>query len=286
MCFAGAPGVGKSHLAKVLAEKLYGNDKHLHFFDMTKFQQGYSATSLFGVPAGHIGSHEPGLISRALRDLPNSIVLLDEFEKAHRDIHTQFLSAWNDGFVTDLSNGARFSTAETIFILTTNAGAARITEYARNEDITQDDLNRFARSALQDAQFAPEVLSRIDDVFAFRDLSGLDIARVVALEMENKAREYEIAVVDHGIDPNILLDAIEQYTDKKPKGGVREIARRIEERIADGLIEIKANGARRVRFEADGQRIRVIAVDDEPPAGGTHPVQSDAQQQRHPETAA
>ena len=234
------------------------------WFDMTKFQQGYSATSLFGVPAGHVGSQEPGLVSRALRDRPNSVLLLDEFEKASRDIHTQFLTAWNDGYVTDLSNGVRYSTAETIFILTTNAASGRIAEAARNRDSSQEDLNALARAALQDAQFAPEVLSRIDDVFAFRDLEGLDIARVVALEMEAKAQEYELEVAPQGIDPEILVDAMVAFTERKPKGGVREVARTIEARIAEGLIETKAAGASRVRFEKDGERIRVVSAADHP----------------------
>jgi ATP-dependent Clp protease ATP-binding subunit ClpA len=263
MCFAGAPGVGKSHLAKILAQKLYNDGRHLHFFDMTKYQQSHFATTLFGVPAGHVGSQEPGLVSRALRDVPNAIVLLDEFEKAHRDIHTQFLTAWNDGFVTDLSNGVRYSTAEAIFILTTNAGWPRISEQARAPGVTQDDLNASARGALLDAQFVPEVLSRIDDVFAFRELAGLDVARVVALEMEARAKEYTLEIVEHGVDPEILVDAMQQYTQRKPKGGVREIAREIEQRLADGLIEAKSNGAAKVRLQADGRRIKVIVVPDE-----------------------
>lgn len=263
MCFAGAPAVGKTFLAKVLAEKLYGTDAHLHIFEMAKFQEGFSATALFGVPAGFAGSGEPGLISRALHDTPNSIVLLDEFEKASRDIHMQFLSAWNDGFVTDLGTSTKYPTTETIFVLTTNAGAARIKELTRNSDIAQDDLNRLIKSALLDAAFAPEVLSRIDDVFAFRDLAGLDIARVVALEMERKTHEYQLEIAEHGIDPAILIDAIEDFTETKPKGGVRDIAREIEDQIADGLIEAKAAGARRVRFEATGRRVRVVPVDED-----------------------
>lgn len=263
MCFAGAPGVGKTYLAKVLAEKLYGSETHLHVFEMAKFQQGFSATSLFGVPAGLQGTGEPGLISRALRDTPNSIVLLDEFEKASRDVHLQFLSAWNDGFVTDLGTGTKFPTTETIFVLTTNAGAARIAELTRDPEVTQEDLNRMVKSALVDADFAPEVLSRIDDVFAFRDLSGLDIARVVALEIERRAHEYQLQIAPQGIDPDILMEAVETFTDTKPKGGVRDIARQIEDRIADGLIEAKANAAQQVRFEADGKRVRVIPVIDE-----------------------
>jgi len=275
MCFAGAPGVGKTYLAKVLAEKLYGSDSHLHVFEMAKFQQGFSSTSLFGVPAGLQGSGEPGLISRVLRDTPNAIVLLDEFEKASRDIHLQFLSAWNDGFVTDLGTSTKYPTIETIFILTTNAGSARIRELTRDSSLTQEELNRLIKSALLDEAFAPEVLSRIDDVFAFRDLVGLDIARVVALEIERRAHEYQLEIADQGIDPEILINALETFTETKPKGGVRDIARQIEDQIADGLIEAKAGDARQVRFEADGNRVRVIPVADVDTAQRAMPAEAE-----------
>jgi len=132
----------------------------------------------------------------------------------------------------------------------------------RDPSITQEDLNRLIKSALVDAEFAPEVLSRIDDVFAFRALAGLDIARVVALEIERRAHEYQLEIADQGIDPDILIQALETFTETKPKGGVRDIARQIEDQIADGLIEAKAGDARQVRFEADGNRVRVIPVAD------------------------
>ena len=81
--------------------------------------------------------------------------------------------------------------------------------------------------------------------------------------MDRSAREYQLAVADHGIDPAILMEAINTFTEKKPKGGVRDIARQIEDQIADGLIEAKASNARRIRFEADGKRVRVIPIDDD-----------------------
>lgn len=260
MCFAGAPGIGKTYLAQVLAEQLYGSGKHLQQFEMAQFEQSHSANTLFGSPKGYVGSSDPGAIPKALRDVPNSVILLDEFEKAHRDIHKRFLSAWNDGFVTELSDGSKYPTNEAIFILTVNSGSRRIAEYARDPKVTQDDLNRFAKGALQDDRFAPEVLSRIDDVFAFRELAGLDIARVVALEMEKKTKEYRLEIAGEGIDPDILYNAIEAFTQKKPEGGVREIARHIEELIADGLIEAKSSGASMVEFVADGENVKVIPV--------------------------
>lgn len=265
MCFAGAPGVGKTYLAKCIAEKLYGDVSHLHVFEMAKFKDDYAAGSLFGVPAGYTGHGEPGTLSRALRDKPNSILLLDEFEKASRQIHLQFLSAWNDGFVTDLGTSTKYSTTEAIFVLTTNAGAARIAEHANDPSIAQDELNQLAKSALLDADFAPEVLSRIDDVFAFRELRGLDVARVVALEMERKTSEYQLQIAPRGIDPVILMQAMETFAAQKPKGNVRDIARQIEERIADGLIEARAENAQRVKFVANGRRIDVVPVEDAGP---------------------
>src|SRR5207249_6147649 len=100
--------------------------------------------------------------------------------------------------LVDCSTGS--SPGETIFILTTNAAARRIGEMARDHKGTQEELDRMAKSTLADAQFAPEVLSRIDNVFAFREMQGLDIARIVALEIENKTREYGLEIAEGGID--------------------------------------------------------------------------------------
>jgi ATP-dependent Clp protease ATP-binding subunit ClpA len=275
-CFAGPPGVGKTYLAQVLSEKLYGSDAHLHVFEMAKFREGYSANSLFGVPAGLQGSGEPGLISRALRDTPNAVILLDEFEKASRDVHMQFLSAWNDGFVTDLGTATKYPTTEAIFILTTNAGSRRIAELTRDPSISQEEINELVKTALVDADFAPEVLSRIDVVFAFRAIEGLDIARVVALEIERKAAEYQLQIAPGGIEPAILLDAISTFTETKPKGGVRDIARQIEDKIADGLIEARADGATHIRLEAAGKRVRVVAVSEQELTHAAHAAVAEA----------
>jgi ATP-dependent Clp protease ATP-binding subunit ClpA len=135
---------------------------------------------------------------------------------------------------------------------------------ARDHRGTQEELDRVVKSALADAQFAPEVLSRIDEVFAFRDMKGLDIARVVALEIENITRQYDLEIAPGGIDPQILLGAIDRGTQVAAKGGVREISRAIEKRIADGLVDAKLAGARRVRLAAEeGDKVRVIPVHED-----------------------
>lgn len=252
-CFAGPPGVGKTYFAKVLAEKLHGDKKALRFFDMSQYSQAHAAASLFGQAKGYVGSDSYGKLTAALRDYPKSVVLLDEFEKADTEVHKRFLTAWNDGFITEASDGKQVSTCDAIFILTTNAAAEKVGELAKTYAEDRDMLIKTTKTCLQEAGFAPEVLSRIDHVFAFRMLEGLDVARVVSLEIIALLAQYDLEVADQGIDPSILLSAVEK-SDRGVQTNVREIARSIEQAMGDSILEAKEGGAKIVRIvESNGK---------------------------------
>src|SRR5581483_5083839 len=159
-----------------------------------------------------------------------------------RKVLKGFLTAWNDGFVTEASDGKHISTSAAIFILTSNAATDALAQVSQDYASDQDALRQTSVNILREAGFAPEVMNRIDRIFVFKPLAGLDVARVCALEMETMIRGYGLAVVEGGIDPQIIVALMQRFRKLGAVASSRDLVRAVEESIADSLIQAKQSG--------------------------------------------
>lgn len=253
--FLGPTGVGKTELAKALAETLFDDEKNIVRIDMSEYMEKYSVSRLIGAPPGYIGYEEGGQLTEAVRRKPYSVVLLDEVEKAHPDVFNILLQVLDDGRITD-SQGRTVDFKNTVIILTSNLGSHYILDGIGENGEINDDAREDV-DALLKQQFRPEFLNRLDEIVFYKPLTKKEIYGIVDLmigdlqkrlkdkqvyiEVSEKAKEY---IVEEGYDANYGARPLRRF-----------IQRKAETLIAKKLIADDVLAGTVLKLDFDGEKL-------------------------------
>lgn len=248
--FLGPTGVGKTYLAKKLAEEMFGSEDALIRIDMSEYSESFNTSRLVGAPPGYVGYDEGGQLTEQVRRKPYSIVLLDEIEKAHSNVFNMLLQVLDEGRLTD-GNGRLVDFQNTIIIMTSNAGTRQLKEFGRGVGFNANanlgaDMNEqdkaYARSIIQKAlskQFSPEFLNRLDDIITFDQLDAKSIRKIVDIELVELHRRIE----QMGYHLQVSDKAKEFVAEKgyDIQFGARPLKRAIQAHIEDNVCEALLN---------------------------------------------
>ena len=259
--FLGPTGVGKTYLAKKLAEFMFGSTDALIRIDMSEYTEAFNTSRLIGAPPGYVGYEEGGQLTERVRRKPYSIVLLDEIEKAHPNVYNMLLQVLDEGRLTD-GNGRLIDFRNTVIIMTSNAGTRQLKEFGRGVGfnaggkmgLSIDDKDKeYARSIIQKAlskQFAPEFLNRLDEIITFDQLDLEAIKKIIDIELKDLFKRID----GLGYHLEITEDAKEFVASKgyDVQFGARPLKRAIQNYIEDGVCERIIDGN-----IAEGTTIRI-----------------------------
>ena len=269
--FLGPTGVGKTELAKALAEAVYGDVDAMVRLDMSEYMERHTVARLIGAPPGYVGYEEGGQLTERVRRRPYSVVLLDEIEKAHSDVYNVLLQVFDDGRLTD-GKGRVVDFTNTIIIATSNLGADIIQRHLRVQGAASDEKDKLRRELMDVLRmhFRPEFLNRIDEIIVFHALDRKQIRDIVDLQLERVKRTAHGQGVDLEFDESL----IEQLAAAgfRPEFGARELRRLIrselETELARAMLADEVHEGDRVLARWDGgeQKVRFEAVREAKPS--------------------
>ena len=260
--FLGPTGVGKTHLAKMLAEKVYGDEKALITLDMSEFQEKYSSSRLVGAPPGYVGYDEGGQLTEKVRRRPYSVVLFDEFEKANSDVMNMLLQILDDGRLTD-GQGRVIDFRNTIIICTANLGFDFAREghtlgFATETAETSFDLLKEKLLSEAKRTFRPELLNRFDETVVFRKLEKGDMESILKLELAKLQARLKDSHISLSLDKKATAFLVEKGYDSAL--GARPLRRVVQDYVEDPLADLVLAGKSKPRMRGklakDGKSIK------------------------------
>lgn len=283
--FLGPTGVGKTELARALAEALFGDEDAMITIDMSEYMERHTTSRLVGAPPGYVGYEEGGQLTEAVRRRPYSVVLLDEIEKAHPEVFNVLLQVLEEGRLTE-AQGRTVDFKNTVIIMTSNAGAERIRHDGKmGFNRTGDEAESFDRmkSAVMEEvnhTFRPEFVNRVDDIIVFHPLTESDLKQIVTIllrDVEARARHSGVSLE---FSPASLEFLVQKGYD--PKFGARPLRRAIQRELEDSLSEailsgqVRSGDAVRVDLAADGSHLEFHPSDPAPAAPDAKADSADA----------
>lgn len=271
--FLGPTGVGKTELAKALAEFLFDDEHAMVRIDMSEYGEKHSVSRLVGAPPGYIGYEQGGQLTEAVRRRPYSVVLLDEVEKAHPEVFDVLLQVMDDGRLTD-GQGRTVDFKNVILILTSNLGSPILIDPTLSMDVKRDQVQALVRQA-----FKPEFVNRLDDIVIFQALTEDDLSQIVELTVDALQRRLKDRRLTLAVTPDARAWLAERGYD--PVFGARPLRRLIQSEIQDRLaMALLSGGVRdgdlvRVDVDASGAQLALSSVGPAVPPGGGTSVDAD-----------
>jgi len=262
--FLGPTGVGKTELTKALAKFMFGSEEAAIQLDMSEFMERHTASRLVGAPPGYVGYEDAGQLTEALRRRPYSIIVFDEVEKAHPEVHNMLLQIMEEGHLSD-AKGRKVDFRNAIIVMTSNIGADMIKKQtglgfqtkrdeALEEKLSYDEMRKKLNESLKRA-FRPEFINRLDGTVIFRSLNKDDIQQIVRIELDKVAAR----LTEHNLTLTATPEALSALADQgfDPEFGARPLRRVIQQRVEDPLSDKLLSGV-----FADGDAITVSVGED------------------------
>ncbi len=256
--FLGPTGVGKTELAKTLAEALFDDENNMVRIDMSEYMERHTVARLVGAPPGYVGYEEGGQLTEAIRRKPYSVILFDEIEKAHQDVFNIMLQILDDGRLTD-SHGRTVDFKNTVLIMTSNTGSQYILGYRETSESAYEKMKEQVLSVLRQS-FKPEFLNRVDEIVVFHALAEAQIGAIAGIQLQRLQKRLE----ERKITLDITLEA-RQFLAKAgydPGYGARPLKRAIqtyiENPLGHALVKGEIKDGDKVRVEVEGTKLRFV----------------------------